>query len=294
MVDVDNVIQKADNYIKEMIRLMVSARLKQKNASEKVLKKLVEAVEHTRYTYRLGRLYEPLVRVERGGYTAKDLSKPTITLQYAGGYTTLYYDSNEIQIPEVPDWVIEPWTPSSPVINPLQASVDTLEDYFFRVSILRFPPDSDVEQSPNAENTFWKYYQFDSIAHEHSQQTLTFTSPPKLFWFTSVLEPQEFQQEYAIILSRTLTIAGVDYVLAARYMVGILKAKLITVDSGGTGEVTDVKMHAIYGRFTSETDKVDSLLYMGNPIPRGNLSDSLYIKEFIQILVAGHSYLITL
>lgn len=274
MPDFDRVIQKCDEGIKRLIDRMVKARLKRIEASSKVLDVLIDELGGLKFKARLGSLYDPFIRAERGGFKLDDLERPVYSLEYGVSRGSLQYDGKTVEIPEIPDFIIETWTPTEPIFDPDTLKILVGEEYFKHNVLIRFPIDVDIEETPSFENAWWKFYRFDTFRQFKDESEWTIESPPKIFLVTQVMEPVKIHSEYAVWMQRTFTIEGVKRAVIFRVWSARILFKVYFAGSTSFIPMEDVELPALWGEMVTDTDKLDSVVFMGRELHRIQLTDN--------------------
>ena len=291
MPDFDGVIAKIDGYIKELIKRMVEARLKRIEASKKILSVMDQYMSKRSYQFRLGDVYDPFVKVESDRIKHADVKRPTIKLNYVKPAINLQYNGETIPVPEIPDFIFETWTPTEPAYNPEQFQSDAMFEYLKKSVVFRFPLDANVEEPPNFQDAFSKYYYPDEWSKGASALTYTWSEPVNLTWHDSFLSANEFTARYRISGVKVVTIQGTQYELAFLIFTGITRFTQWGV--GGTAWIQSdpVYFPSLLCEFTTNTDQVEACVFLGKAIPRGTTEDNGWYYRNALIAVAGNQLL---
>lgn len=266
MPDFDRVIRKCDEGIRELIGRMVKARLKRIDASSRVLDVLGRELGGLKFKARLGSLYEPFIRAERAGFKLDDLERPVYSLEYGVSRGSLQYDGKTVEIPEIPDFIIETWTPTEPIFDPDTLKIQVGEEYFKHNVLIRFPIDVDIEETPSFENAWWKFYRFDIYDQFKDENDYTIENPPKIFLITQVMEPTEIHSEYAVWMQRTLTVEGEWRTVVFRVWSARIRFRVYFMGATDFVPMEDVELPALWGEMVADTDKLDSVVFMGREL----------------------------
>ena len=143
-----------DNYINELINKMVQARTKIIQSSERTLQMINNLLDSMpfSYKYRLGTVYDPIVRLEYDDLPTRDIQKPRMQLQYTGAKMSLTYDTDKtIEVPSVPQFYFTP--PNVP-----QMITELTLDLLRRSIYFKFPSDAQIDEEPDVQNAYNKFY----------------------------------------------------------------------------------------------------------------------------------------
>ena len=160
MVTLDEVISEIDDYIKTIIQDMINFRSKRLEASSKVLDKLKALMEAVTYMYRLGELYDKVIKVETDKVKTYDIQRPRLRIKYTGALTKLFTDTTYIEVPEVPVFKWEPITSG-------YAVSETAVEHLRRNIVVKLPVDVNVAEPPDMENAFGKYFYMNYAGFSH-------------------------------------------------------------------------------------------------------------------------------
>jgi len=145
-----------------------------------------------------------MVKVETGAVSQFDIDKPTLKLNYIGDKMTLYHDSNEIQVPEIPIFVFELPSPDKTVH-------DIGIDLISRNLYVMLKPDANIEESPDVENAFGKYFKLSLNQHAIGHQDITFGVAKAVCLPTPFMWIKGFKYDEGFLFYRELTIDGSSY-----------------------------------------------------------------------------------
>jgi len=146
----DNTINTIQNYIKEIIKDMITIRTKYVEASEKIIDKLRTLLDQKKLNYVLRRLYDYVAVVESDTAQISQVTAPDIKLVYRGGKMTLQTDSGQIEVPEVPLFEFKPVSPQQAFTNITEAG--SREMFLIAVGKVN------GLYSPDYENVYYYYY----------------------------------------------------------------------------------------------------------------------------------------
>ena len=146
----DNTINTIQNYIKEIIKDMITIRTKYVEASEKIIDKLRTLLDQKKLNYVLRRLYDYVAVVESDTAQISQVTAPDIKLVYRGGKMTLQTDSEQIEVPEVPLFEFKPVSPQQAFANITEASGKEL--FFIAVDKVS------GLYNPDYENVYYYFY----------------------------------------------------------------------------------------------------------------------------------------
>mgnify|MGYP000167912132 FL=1 len=214
-MSLDETIQYIDNQIGEMINKMINARAKHIDAINAILTKIATIQESALngYTYRQGRTYDRMVKVETGAVSQFDIGKPTMRLKYIGSKMPLYHDSTEIQVPETPIFVFDFPEPPKTVH---EVGIELLRQSLYTM----FPVETDIVTPPDVENAFGKYYKMSPKHHILGDYIFSWTAPPPVGAPPTIVTPVDFTGKEKWVFERILTIGSVErqfHIIAVSY-----------------------------------------------------------------------------
>ena len=276
MSSIDDVITYIETQIGEVLGKMINARTKHLAAIEKMLDKMNTVMKEKTYLYRQGRTYDRIVKVERSDVTQYDIEKPTLKLNYVGGKMSLKYDTETIDVPEVP---IFEFTPVETPQLAYEAGVGNLENYLY----VMIPAGVDVEEAPDAENAFGKYYKLSMNVRVDTPAELTF-SPAKPIGFPfPVFHMSSFKYDEGWGYIRTLTIDGSSYDFQIMSYPGRALGTIKDVD----GASVDIGFAGVYFVLSTNYGGNCYFLIGGNSYARGEKINDLYEVRLIYIELRG-------
>jgi len=217
MATADEILQHAinviDNCIKQCIQKIVTARLKNLDASNRVLTELIKYLDTVTYQYRLGDALRKHVKIETPYLGHSDVSTPELRLKYIGSKMSLYSDGEIYDVPSVGVFVYEP-------VKIDNLTAQGVEELLRKTILLRFPVDLEIEEEPDVENTYGKYYHLEYEADSIHETDYTGHAGIKIATPIGVLEIQSFYWRVSHILTRYLTIEGNEEYFGASLRVG--------------------------------------------------------------------------
>jgi len=257
-----------DNYISELINKMVQARLKIVQSSEKTLQminSLLDSMPYN-YKYRLGTVYDPIVRLEYDDLSTRDIQKPRMQLQYTGAKMSLTYDTDKtIEVPSVPQFVFTP--PNMP-----QMVTELTLDLLRRSVYFKFPASADIDETPDVENAYNKFY---VSTYSNSQITsgefTTEISGKVIPVIDVILTIDRFKYHAFDILGRQLHTGGVEFTL----YLGVYKGEVEGTAQYPTGaSQSGVTLDAYLLIFTViGYDNPCSVLFFNNELKKGTYDE---------------------
>jgi len=277
MVTLDEAITKVDSYINELIKDIILFRKKRIEASEKVLSKLSELMDKTTYLYRLGELYDKVIKVEKTGIGQADITRPRITLSYTGGKTPLTYNGYAIEVPSVPVFI---WEPKKPDLVAHEAGIEAIR----RNVVVKFPIEADVEEPSDFENTFGKYYFLEIAGWSHDYIPTTEYAGKKITMMGMIMEINTIAIYQYYLLQRQLTVDGNTYFFNVNPKFGKVIGTTTTVAGA---EVSDVEYPCTLFTFFTDYGGDCSAIIFGNEYTRGPPADSGYIRDILLVYFNG-------
>jgi len=250
----DEAIQKIDNYIQQIIQDMIDFRTKRLEASSKVLDKIKALMEALTYSYRLGELYDKVIKIERVGMAQRDITAPRIQVKYTGSKMRLYTDSTYVDVPEVPVFV---WETKKGDQLSYEAGVETLR----RNLAIKLPTETSVEEQPDIENTFGKFYFLDFYGYSYEYVENTLYSGKKISLLGIVYEIQNIKIQHRVYFKRELTINGTKYLFNIVFGFGRLYGSQY-FDPSTT--ITDIELPCTLISFTTDYTGQSSAIIFGN------------------------------
>ena len=277
MVSVNEAKQKIDYYIKRIVEDIILFRKKRVDASAKILGKLEELMNKTSYLYRLGELYDKVIKVEKTDVTQADISRPKIQLRYVGAKTTLTYNGYAIDVPSIPVFIYEA---KKPDVVAHEAGIELLQ----KNTLIKLPVTVNVAEEPNIENAYGKYFNTELAGWSHDYVTVTIYAGRKLTAMGMIMSIQEIDVFQTYILQRSLTINGTSYAFAVSCKFGKVIATTTTVAGA---EVSDVEYPCTFFTFSTEYSEDCSAIILGNEVTRGPLRGDVYVRDALLIYFDG-------
>ena len=232
---IEDTISYIDSQIQEMISKILNARSKHIDAINQILTKIKSIQDEAGLTYRQGATYDKMSKVETSSLQQFDIQRPKYTLSYTGNKMTLHYDSETIDVPEIPFFVFEP--PNIP--NSIHAIG---QDLLSKVLYVMLEIDANVEESPDAQNAYGKYYRLEYSSRVLGPDTVTFATPKPVTIPVPIMTIKSFDFDEGLIYSKTLHIDGVEYWFSIGAYYGMVTMDTKDID-GAT--ITDVKHDGI-------------------------------------------------
>ena len=274
-MSLDETIQYIDQQIGEMINKMINARTKHIDAINAILTKIASIQDSAlaSYTYRQGRTYDRMVKVESPITLQFDIEKPTLKLQYIGNKMSLYHDSTEIKVPETPIFVFEAPSPPATVH---EVGIELLKQSLY----MMFPVSANIVTPPDVENSFGKFYKMDLYDHNISDYSFSWTAPPPVGLPPSILTVIDFTAKERWYFRRDLTIDSELKWFNMLVYPGVIKYNMKVP---GSTEETDIESDAILFRCATEyTDDMFWIIF-NNRYEKGIAQDSMYLREVLMI-----------
>ena len=270
---IDDTISYIDTQIQEMISKILNARSKHIDAINQILTKIKTIQEGAGLLYRQGSTYDKMSKVETSSLQQYDIQRPKYTLSYTGNKMTLNYDSETIDVPEIPFFVFEP--PNIP--NSIHAIG---QDLLAKVLYVMLEIDANVEESPDAQNAYGKYYRLSYSSRVLGPDTVTFATPRPIAIPLPIQTVKSFEFDEGLIYSKTLHIDGVEYWFSIGSYFGTVV--MDTKDVDGTA-ITDVKHDGIM--FYCSTNYPDNCwwLIFNNRYAKGVFVDPIYQRFVVMI-----------
>jgi len=270
---IDDTIQKIDNYIKTIIQDIINFRTKRLEASQKVLDKIKTLMEATTYLYRLGDLYDKVIKIETETLKQYDITKPRLKLQYIGSKTSLFYNNYYINVPSVPIFKYEPYKPE-------KLSTEMGIEAVRRSIAIKFPLDTNVGVEPDLENAYGKYYHLDYVGFWHMYEEWIDFSGKKVTMMGMIMEINTILTYLYYTYHRHLPINGVYY----DFWIDVYFGKVIGKTTTVTGsEVTDVEYPCTFFEVRSNYNGDHSFIVFGNEYTKGNQVDSWFKRHILMV-----------
>jgi len=263
-----NALNTIDNYISEMISKMINARKKIIDASKKTLDTIDTLLTQMPYSYnyRLGHVYDPIVRVDFTGLSTRDIHKPRMQLQYQGAKMTLTYDTDKtIEVPSVPQFIFTP--PNMP-----QVFTELTLDLLRRSVYFKFPADATIDEPPDVSNAYNKFYISTYSDSQIVEGEFTTDIAGKVIPVIDViLTIDKFKYHAFDVLGRTLHSNNVEFKL----YLGIYKGEVIGTATYPTGaSQSDVTLDSYLLIFTViDYEPPVSCLFFNNELKKGQYDE---------------------
>jgi len=280
-----------DNYISEMISKMINARKKIIDASKKTLDTIDTLLTQMPYSYnyRLGHVYDPIVRVDFDGLSTRDIHKPRMQLQYQGAKMPLTYDTDKtIEVPSVPQFVF------SPIDMPNHIN-ELTTDILRRVIYFKFPLDAVIDESPDVQNAYNKFYISTYSESQIAEGEFTTPVQGKVIAIIDVIfSIDKFKYHSFDILGRKLHSDGAEFKL----YLGIYKGSIVGTAEYPTGTSrSGVTLDSYLLIFTviNYADPV-SALFFNNELKKGQYDEATeqYISYALWFQTHGNPVFIQL
>jgi len=268
---IEDTITYIDNQISELISKMIDARTKHIDAINKILTKIQSIQSQANLSYRQGRTYDLMSKVEDGVNQQFDVEKPRYQLSYTGSKMTLSYDSETIDVPSVPVFVFE--LPNIP-----DAIHKIGEDLISKNLYLMLELSANVEEEPNIQNSFGKYYKLEMQQRAIGGAEIVFATPKRIPLPSPLQILKSFKPDEAFIYGVDLHIDGVEY----WFSIGAHFGRMVTDLKAITGEqLTDIEYDAILFYCTTNYPDDCWWIIFNNRYAKGNLVDSIYQRWVI-------------
>jgi len=273
----DQVIKKADNYIKDLVSRMIEARLKIIDASSKTLELLKYLLKEKTYEYTLGSVYDPMIRVKPRTFQLQDIQRPTIQLSYVGGYKTLEENGTFYRVPAVKDFIFTGFTPSTTVLNPDEIAAYLSIDQAIQSMAIRIPKEYSTDPAPDYEDDYWKYFKLELVAEGLDEKDWSAPAGFQFPWYHGVIKVTKFHSYHYADLQRIITIDGTTAQIGVRVRTG----KYYTTYEISPGSYwSDVLGEGLYVLLLTDSDKVDALVFRQDFLPRaGTPADGWYFSK---------------
>ena len=270
---IEDTITYIDTQISELISKMINARTKHIDAINKILTKIQSIQSQANLSYRQGRTYDLMSKVEDGVNQQFDIEKPRYQLSYTGSKMTLSYDSESIDVPSVPIFVFEPQN----VPNRMQ---EIGEEMLLRNILVVFPLSANIEEEADIENAYAKYYRVEFANRVLNPSDVTFAAPKSIPLPNPILTPKGFEADEGIIYHRILHIGGVEYFFSIGCYFGRF---LIDITFSGGYTFSDQKYDGIMFHITTDYDGDVNFQIFNNRYGKGNLVEGIY-QRFVGLI----------
>jgi len=277
-------ISYIDSLIQQIIQDMFNFRQKRLEASKKVLEQLKTLMDTTNLIYRLGELYDRVVKVEHPLSGLSDISRPRLKIQYTGDKMPIWVDYEAILLPEVPPFEYEYKEEGK---AELKMSIETLRDNV----LIRFPISANVSETPDIEDETGKYYYFNFSTITEAEDVWTIYAGKRIAISGLALEVSEIRTWKSYNFIRLLTIGGTQYNFQFSLRVG----KIIGYYYIASPNYIDNCEFpcTMFSFFTNYPDEVSYLIF-GQDFPKGKLSNDLYSLDVLGVLMNGRYVLYNL
>jgi len=274
---IEDTITYIDNQISKLIKEMINARTKHIDAINKILTKIKSIQNSANLTYRQGRTYDLMSKVEDGVNQQFDVEKPRYQLSYTGSKMPLSYDSGTIEVPSIPIFVYE--MPNIPnTVHEL--TIETLR----KAILIFFPASVNVEEPPDVENAFGKYYIPQITGHIPTSATETIISGRKLVFPECYITIDNYTHEEYYLLQKTLHIDGVKYSWTVNIRFGKLQ---YDIGFMGVNTINDLKSDAILISIATKFDGNVFYRVFNKSFDKGELISDIYYRFIIMMDLGG-------
>ncbi|MHC1627900.1 MAG: hypothetical protein ACXQTI_03605 [Candidatus Nezhaarchaeales archaeon] len=214
----DEAIAYIEDQIKAVLGKTIQARSKVIEASKAVLDTLKTLTTNPPFSvnYRLGKIYDPFVRAEFSDQSLADIEKPRMSLKYSGSKMTLEYDGRAIEVPTIPQFLFEPINLPSTIHD---LTIETLRSHI----LFRFPYDTNIEETPDVENAYNKFYYSSFAGTEKVEDVITEPlAGGTIAGLGLAIDVTEFRRKSSSVFSRLLHINGSEYLFSLTVNRGFL------------------------------------------------------------------------
>jgi len=276
----EDAISYIESQVDYIVLKMIEARKKFVECAEKVNDKLL-SILNDNYTYRLGKTYDDIVKVEKTGMKQSDVYRPSIKLEYIGDKMPLYLPTGSIEVPSTPFFVYE-----RPSAEQLMGKISA--SYIERGVTFELPPDVTVSPDPDYEDAYGKYYAFRFVQKIIASIEITEPAGVRFTPTLHVNEIQSFVSKVAFSFWRAVNIDGTDRSFALWTRHGIVKCKVYYSE---TGYVDNVEYDGVYMVFTTNYDNVMYNVF-GKRFNKGVYEAGEYRKDLLLVDVAGRIHML--
>jgi len=276
----EDAISYIESQVDYVVSKMIEARRKFVECAEKVNDKLL-SILNDNYTYRLGKTYDDIVKVEKTGMKQSDVYKPAIRLEYVGEKMPLYLPTGSIEVPSVPFFVYE-----RPSAEQLMGKISA--SYIERGVVFELPPDVSVSPDPDYEDAYGKYYAFRFFNKLVESLTVDECAGVRFTPTLYVNEIQEFVGKVSFMFKRTVNIDGSDYDFNLWSMHGIVKCKVYYTVAD---VVQNTEYDGVYLMFGTAYGNVTYNVF-GKRFDKGTLLESQYRKGIMLIDIGGRIHML--
>jgi hypothetical protein len=263
-MSIDEVIQKIDGYIEEIIDKQIDSRMKRVDMAKSVAGKIKQCMVGANYIVRLGQIFRPYVKVELENMKNTDISKPRMTLSYKGKFMSLVHQDGMIAVPQIDVFVYEPVLGYN-IIS--ETSVESLR----RSIMVRFDITRDIAEGADVEDTYNKYIYLD--IDWIGESTISTDDRYKGYVIENLagyqLKIDHFEGFRSVGLKRTVTIDGES----TFYLVEIHNGKLfLNLYDWAGNKISGGEAGALFVHCFTDKLKKATFIILGQALPQSETS----------------------
>ena len=278
--ELQNAINSIDSYIDAILSDLIKYRLNRVQASKLILEKLrTKYLNSWSLSYAQKQIHKMKVALSKGSITSAEALPPSLKFNYnseVGGYSTLTHETGTIDVPQVPVFVFE-----TPSVDDFLHSFS--KQVFEDVLLARFALDANIDETPDYENSYGKYYrlQFDGEVVEENSMT---TYSGKAIVFSGVtLVLGTFYWKVRQVFRRRLTVDGATKLFQCWIARGTYEVEVYAPTGSSYPSVID----AMWLSFETDAN-IDVTWYgAGREFKKGVLSDTFYVKDVLVVIWNG-------
>lgn len=278
MSTLDNVIDKINGYIKQIIQDMITIRTKYVEASEKIIDKMRYLLDQKSYNYVAKRLYDWVVAIETPSAIMSQAYAPEMKLQYSGAKMTLQYDSEYIEVPSVPVFVFEP--------QPIAQRIDEITSVAVSNAVLVRVKKAEGLEPPDYENAYNYFYR------------LNYDFPISPDGYATYDLPAKFISLWGVVyqLSKFIVYSGAHL---SRWIIKDQKKASARIDIGKvivTKDTYDVEIDAVRMYLTTDYDGELGFIVYGIDVGKGTYLEDVgaWVREVLCIFATEKPIILVL
>ena len=278
--ELQNAIDVIDGYVDAILQDLIKYRLNRVQASKLILEKLrTKYLNSWSLSYAQKQIHKMKVALAKGSITSAEALPPSLKFNYngeVGGYSTLTHESGTIDVPQIDVFVFEP-----PVVDDFLHSFS--KQVFQDVLLVRFPLAAEVDEPPDYENAFGKYYRLQFSSEDITGGELTAYDGKAIVFSGVTLILHTFKSKVLQTFRRLLNIGGTDYYFQCMISRGKYEVEVYAP----TGSSYTSTIDAVWIHFSTDYQEDFVWYSMGREFGRGTQQDSLWIKDILVVIWNG-------
>ena len=278
--ELQNAINSIDSYIDAILSDLIKYRLNRVQASKLILEKLrTKYLNSWSLSYAQKQIHKMKVALSKGSITSAEALPPSLKFNYnseVGGYSTLTHETGTIDVPQVPVFVFE-----TPSVDDFLHSFS--KQVFEDILLARFALDVNIDETPDYENAYGKYYRLRFDGEVVEENSMTLYDGKAIVFSGTTLVLHTFYWKVRQVFRKYLTIDGASKLFQCWIARGTYEVEVFTP----TGSSYPSSLDATWISFETDYEGDVTWYGAGREFKKGVLQDSLYVKDVLMVIWNG-------